>query len=535
MPTLLLRFPGGRYHATPWGSHVNEGLIEWPPSPWRVVRALLATGYTKLGWTSDRPPPDAQALMEKLAATLPRYRLPPAVGTHSRHYMPVGTLDKGRERTTLVFDTWAQIASGGIAITWDIALADGERQLLSGLAENLGYLGRSESWVDGTIIDAETALPDGTDARPCDGAIDHRPGWEQVSLLAPMAAPAYSSWRETVVADELRKLGIETGKARRSKEEQRKLEAIRDAYPADLIACLQVETEWLRALGWSQPPGSQRVLYWRRVDVLEAGAPVPRRTRRASEPVESILLSIATASGNSHALPAVTRTLPQAELLHRAVVAHASQSPRHSRVITGRAADGAPLKERHQHAHVLPLDLDLDGHLDHVLIWAPAGLDGDAQDAVRAVRRTFTKGGTGPLRVAMAALGALSNLTSLRHPFGNSMAGLLGGAEGSPVWRSATPFVAPRFLKKRGGNSLPGQIRAELEARGLPPVTHIEVLDQRDPSMARFRHFVRVRRHGPAPCVDQGWALELRFAEPIRGPLVLGYGSHYGLGMFRAG
>src|SRR5437867_3663314 len=54
-PTLLLRFPGRRYHATPWGHHVNEGLIEWPPSPWRLLRALLATGYTKLGWPADGP------------------------------------------------------------------------------------------------------------------------------------------------------------------------------------------------------------------------------------------------------------------------------------------------------------------------------------------------------------------------------------------------------------------------------------------------------------------------------------------------
>ena len=28
MPTLRLQFPGGRYHATPWGHHVNEGLVE---------------------------------------------------------------------------------------------------------------------------------------------------------------------------------------------------------------------------------------------------------------------------------------------------------------------------------------------------------------------------------------------------------------------------------------------------------------------------------------------------------------------------
>ena len=41
MPVIIkLRFPGGRYHATPWGRHVNEGAVEWPPSPYRLVRAL---------------------------------------------------------------------------------------------------------------------------------------------------------------------------------------------------------------------------------------------------------------------------------------------------------------------------------------------------------------------------------------------------------------------------------------------------------------------------------------------------------------
>ena len=110
MPTIVLRFPGGRYHATPWGSHVNEGAIEWPPSPWRLVRALTATGYSKLHWSGARPPQEAVTLFEKLAGVLPRYGLPSqAVGTHSRHYMPTARFKNGREETTLVLDTWAQV------------------------------------------------------------------------------------------------------------------------------------------------------------------------------------------------------------------------------------------------------------------------------------------------------------------------------------------------------------------------------------------------------------------------------------------
>ena len=41
------RSPGGRFHATPWGHHVNEGIVEWPPSPYRIVRALASSLYTR--------------------------------------------------------------------------------------------------------------------------------------------------------------------------------------------------------------------------------------------------------------------------------------------------------------------------------------------------------------------------------------------------------------------------------------------------------------------------------------------------------
>ncbi|MDQ3151354.1 MAG: type I-U CRISPR-associated protein Cas5/Cas6, partial [Actinomycetota bacterium] len=48
MPTtLVLTFPRGRYRATPWGRHVNEGAVELPPSPWRLLRALYATWRTR--------------------------------------------------------------------------------------------------------------------------------------------------------------------------------------------------------------------------------------------------------------------------------------------------------------------------------------------------------------------------------------------------------------------------------------------------------------------------------------------------------
>jgi len=43
MLIIELAFLNGRFHATPWGRHVNEGAPEWPPSPYRLVRALYDT------------------------------------------------------------------------------------------------------------------------------------------------------------------------------------------------------------------------------------------------------------------------------------------------------------------------------------------------------------------------------------------------------------------------------------------------------------------------------------------------------------
>jgi len=496
MPTLLLRFPGGRYHATPWGHHVNEGLIEWPPSPWRLLRALLATGYSALNWKGDlsrpihsSPPEEARILVLKLASTLPTYRLPGAVGSHTRHYMPLGMLDKGREKTTLVFDTWTKVGDGILGITWDVPLTTEETRLLDRLAEHLGYLGRSESWVDAHLAQPGEMPPEGTDCFPEEGHLNPGPGWEQVPLLAP--EPGYSTWRERQVKallDQLPPIPL-PDKKRLTKKDRKPTEAreseraeVQAPYPADLIACLQTDTTKLRHHGWSQPPGSRRVFYWRKTDALEVSAPKPHRSTRKIPTVEAMLLSMATASGNDHALPYIARTLPQAELLHATLVSIAAQQSGHSEVLSGCDRQGQPLKGPHRHAHILPLDLDRDGHLEHILIWAPMGLDGNAQNAIRAARQTFTKGGVGPLKLALEAVGNLKDLRCLGEGYREEIHALLGPAEGATRWISRTPFVPPRYLKPHGKNSLEGQIAAELSSRNLPAPTEVRRLDPREPN-----------------------------------------------------
>jgi len=533
MPTVLLRFPGGRYHATPWGHHVNEGQIEWPPSPWRLLRALIATGYATQHW--DEVPQAGRRLIETLASALPIYQLPSASAAHSRHYMPTGKLDKGMEKTTLVFDTWANVGNGQVIVRWDCDLDGESTELFASLVEKLGYLGRSESWVEAKVISDDLPLDAKRTAFPRSSNDNPGADSEQIPLMAATTPETYSDWRKERTEKLLADLPLPEGKKKPTKALLKKRDAVVAPYPEDLLECLQKDTAWWKKQHqWSQPPGSQRVLYWWRTDTLVVSTS-PVRQRPTARPVTTMLLSLTTPSGNKSALPPVQRTLPQAELFHRAIVGRVRKEDRvDCSELTGKNEHGQPLRNGHQHAHVLPLDLDNDGHLDHILIHASMGLGDAAQQAIRTMKRTWTKGGVGDLQVALVGRGDLDCLRQLPVPLSPRIEKLLGPDGGSRIWTSATPFVAPRYLKRKGRNDLAGQVNAELESRGLPKTTDVEMLPWY-PDTLKLRHFVRVRWHGGQPPPDDtGYVLRIHISKPIVGPLTLGYASHFGLGLFFA-
>ena len=154
MLALSFSFPARRYHATPWGRHVNEADVAWPPEPWRILRALIAT-YWRKGTCVDWSKEDAASLIDALAAAPPIYHLPDgAVHAHTRHYMPAPT------KTTLVFDAFAHLPDGAaIVVAWpDLELEPQQFALVADLADGIGYLGRAESWVECTALDGRGTL-----------------------------------------------------------------------------------------------------------------------------------------------------------------------------------------------------------------------------------------------------------------------------------------------------------------------------------------------------------------------------------------
>ncbi len=162
----------------------------------------------------------------------------------------------------------------------------------------------------------------------------------------------------------------------------------------------------------------------------DAELPEAQRATESSS-VEATLLELAVPADASLRLLHVRNTLPLAERLHRALVRRAAKGRRiDCPELTGRHVSGRPLESGHRHAHVLPLDLDGDQRLDHVLIWAPMGLGPVAQSAVRSLRWLGNPGDRDGLRVAVVGQGNWHALRCLPEPLQRSTRLLLGAEVG---------------------------------------------------------------------------------------------------------
>ncbi|MBZ5586669.1 MAG: type I-U CRISPR-associated protein Cas5/Cas6 [Acidobacteriia bacterium] len=90
MTTIELRFPAHRFHGTPWGRHVNEGVPEWPPSPYRLLRSLFDAWKRK---RPDLPETRVEEVLRALASEPPRFALPKGTASHTRSYLNSNTED----------------------------------------------------------------------------------------------------------------------------------------------------------------------------------------------------------------------------------------------------------------------------------------------------------------------------------------------------------------------------------------------------------------------------------------------------------
>lgn len=485
--TLALSFPNGRYHATGWRRHVNEAAPDWPPAPWRLLRAFVAVWKRTLASDTvvNAHLPTALA---KLTAP-PLYKLPPATLGHTRHYLT----QKIKGDADLVFDGFIALTTDAkLGISWPEAdLTPAEKKALGRVLSRLNYLGRAETWCVARLanwdalngmpcawVDAETGEIHGPTARRTEAV--------RVLCLDP------HNWNQWSYG--------------------------RKAHHPDPQWNLLAETADLHAEGWSDPPGSRWVTYLRPADALTPPPPAHQRRVRAEN--RPCLLRFAL---DGPVLPRVTETVYVAELARRRVQGIFGKlfDGAASALFSGKQTNGTPATEHH-HAFFLPVDEDGDGKLEHLILYAAKGFGPHELRALDAWRKTRGPGG---IEMHVVWLGIQEKAPAARR------------------WRSATPFIVTRHYKKYGSKrdtfpreQLPEMnLREELERRGLPAPVRIETvealsLNGRTLPWRNFRQ-QRVLGNGRRGN-DFGKGFEIEFAEPVPGPLALGYACHFGLGLF---
>jgi len=522
MLAIAFTFPAGRYHATPWGRHVNEADVAWPPDLWRVTRALIAVWHRKLD-PARFPRERLHDLLARLAeAEPPSFRLPEsAIHAHSRHYMP----GKGDKRT-LVFDAFARVAEDDpVVVVWPgLTLDAPQTEMLDALLENLGFLGRAESWVEARRAPASVDL----NCMPAAESVDRETGevtGEIVRLMVPNTPEIYRAFR----SGKLEAAGIKldpAGRPPKLKPDQKKLLT---TLPDDWLNAIGVETGELQAAGWSAPPCARTVSYRRPLHALRTTAPKVHRKPAIVKPNTGITTARFMLYGKP--LPRIEDAVRIGEALRAAAMGRAKR-------LLGPDAlpavlSGHDLGENNHHAHAFWLpDSNERGEIEHVLVHASGGLSPEAMRVLTALQQIKRDEGE-PLRLMLEGFGAASLFDRVTPLTGESA-----------VWRSVTPYLHPWHLKRpemRTREATAGailrQLRREWAARGsgLPEIVEVRELSsiRHDGRALRPLHFHRFRRKSGLVQPDTlGRMIELRFARPVQGPVALGFACHFGLGLF---
>ncbi len=558
MVQIKLGFPTGRYHATPWDHHVNEGVVEWPPSPWRILRALIATRYLKA--LDEVEEQTLTQLIHELASTHPSYSVPSTATAHTRHYMPIGQLDKksGQERTTKVFDTFVHVPKdSSLTISWpNLSLSRECEEALALLLGRMSYLGRAESWIEASLVrQASTATEsesahqqqastpvESDNVRPLneDGVIAE--DQELFRLLCPLPSEDLAAWRSRAFEEELeRQLAISQEKARvsgkdpqkqkLSKKDKDKIDA---RFPRTVLEALEVETGTLQKQGWSGIPGARWVDYVRPRDLLNSSANRARQFYTKSD-----LPTVARFAVASQVPPRLTDALPFSEKIRQALMKYSDGHP----VFSGKTEDGSPL-QGNQHAFILPEANGEHGRITHVTLSAPMGFDGEAHNALDHLRKVW---GHGKHTTQLILLGV-----GQPKDFAGSdlRAGLCPLLCESSVWESRTPFVPTRHAKNtRQGQpkldetglqigSAEHDLKRLLADQGYPIPKRVDSIKTTDLNgkKTRWLQFRTLRRSGGgARGANQGFGFRIIFDRRVLGPIALGYGAHFGLGMFTPG
>jgi CRISPR-associated protein Csb2 len=500
---LVLRqsFPLGRFHATPWRINpFDDPYGEWPPSPWRLTRAVVARWYQ---WRREEagtwPEDELQNLIRALCTSDYCFYLPEQArqSVILRQYQPVefgwnpatkkaaGVRSYG---TSLTQDN-AWCISPNESLFWFVE-GDGWRpelaDILDRCLERIVYFGRAEALTNICRTDQAHAVA-------ANVALSES---KTSGRLVPVLVPC----RDVTLAD-VERVTQDPLAARNIPQGARLLYARRPPRPSAREALrrepIRPDTHLIQfALGWAVAP--------------EQRATVRLTARFRAAVLRNLILTKTKGA---------TAKWSDAPVDVRDEVAE----------MTGKDSQGEPLRGPRAHAEFL---LWWDGDVPiRLLVWRGARpFDKDEQESIlRAAAQELSWAVAGPdaeaWKIKLVPLDA-----AVPPPTGFDGASVT-------AWRTLTPYVPPRHHlrggKVRESETIDNQIRREIAARGYASSTELLSVEEIAPPTWVAVHVPR-RQADQRPFIGdrRGYLLQIVFSRPIVGPVRLGHSSSFGLGLF---
>lgn len=506
MLTLRLSFPWGRYYAHPWGQNparITEA--EWPPSPWRLLRALAAAWFR--AHPGQGPSAELILTLETLGKELPTFILPKVSFSRAIHYQPnYGVTPKDdaslAKYKRVRHENHFVVVGGPVLIRWEMngvseETAHTARSLISEIADCVSYLGRAESVCELQVENQEGENADLAQVAVHEGKPCRRIGPDYRDAFCPVAGvfQAADLWQ--------RRSGCTTPSSAPVHLVQDLLDAPQPLPDGAAWYSYQMPTGWpqrfvTRHAHPARPmrKGSRIVAHFLDFS-LQCRIPVPTKH----------VVSLATAFR-----AAAIRNFKRGDANLQSFALSGHDRPE--------GLDG-----NHLHAFYLPIPNSAGNALERLRVWCLRGFTQREIDAMLAVGALYWADARFPVRPVL--LNVSRTLPSMKC---------------STRWNSLTPFVAPRYWHRKRN----GRVRESL----VPDRQLAHCLRENDGpidcivspmTLGVNRDWEVCKIHLPsAACVEPesriGVRLQLAFAKPVALPLpAYGHSCHFGLGLFVPG
>lgn len=503
MLTLRLAFPWGRYYAHPWGQNPARIMeAEWPPSPWRLLRAFSGTWFQAN--PGSEPSSELILTLGAVGRELPTFVLPKVSFSRTVQYQPnFGATPKDdaslAKYKRVRHENHFVVVGGDVLIQWQLSgvnEADARvvRSVIRNIAGRIGYFGRAESVCEVEVVDSERDCLDRAQVALQSG----KPCREIGSIFRDVLCPNPDDFQPSDLW--------------RRRDDNSGAEVAQKHLVQELINAPQPLPDGAAWFSCRMPEG------WPHRWIVRQVQPPKRRG-----PDHRIVAHFLEFSLQCR-IPVPTKfTVSIAELFRHAAIRNHSQP---SFALSGHDRPHG-LEAGHQHSFYLPIPDDSGQYLSLLRVWCPYGFTQQEVSALLAVGALRWAGGRFPARAVL-----LRVQCDLPQP------------RPSLVWRSVTPFVPPRYwYRKRFAEgrvrepySPENQLRSCFRETGTDPssaiIQRVEVANSNWEICKVHQHEdTRSRRSDSTHRV--GLMLNVIFPTPTVLPFPsYGHSAHFGLCQF---